>query len=142
VADYLESFISIRIHILIRFGMWNNILELKLPDDPELYCVTTAMFHYGRGVAHAALGDISSAELERALFAKALQKVKPSRILFTNKCTDILEIAQEMLDGELEYRKNNVDVAFEHLRKAVDLENNLKYDEPWGWSTFTLRSRA
>jgi len=38
-----------------------------------------------------------------------------------------------MLNGEVEYRKGNYDQAFDHLRKAVELDDNLPYDEPWGW---------
>ena len=36
-------------------------------------------------------------------------------------------------DAEFEYRKGNYDVAFEHLRHAVELDDRLPYDEPWGW---------
>ena len=38
-----------------------------------------------------------------------------------------------MLTGELEYRRGNFDVAFAHLRRAVELDDALPYDEPWGW---------
>jgi len=38
-----------------------------------------------------------------------------------------------MLRGEIEYRKGNHDAAFSHLRHAVALDDNLPYDEPWGW---------
>lgn len=38
-----------------------------------------------------------------------------------------------MLDGELEYRKGNFEAAFAHLRRAVELDDGLPYDEPWGW---------
>ena len=38
-----------------------------------------------------------------------------------------------MLNGELEYRKGNFDQAFAHLRQSVELDDNLPYDEPWGW---------
>jgi tetratricopeptide (TPR) repeat protein len=38
-----------------------------------------------------------------------------------------------MLNGELEYRKGNFDTAYAHLRKSVELNDNLPYDEPWGW---------
>jgi hypothetical protein len=38
-----------------------------------------------------------------------------------------------MLDGEIEYRRGNHDAAFEHLRRAVERDDNLVYDEPWGW---------
>ena len=35
-----------------------------LPEDRELYCNTTAMIHYAKGVAHAALGEVPAAEAE------------------------------------------------------------------------------
>ena len=38
-----------------------------------------------------------------------------------------------MLNGELEYRRGNYDVAIAHLRKSVHVSDNLPYDEPWGW---------
>ncbi len=43
MADYLEAFVPMRLHVLIRFGMWEDILALPLPADPGLYCTTTAM---------------------------------------------------------------------------------------------------
>jgi tetratricopeptide (TPR) repeat protein len=38
-----------------------------------------------------------------------------------------------MLDGELEYRQGHYDQAFAHLRRAVELDDGLPYDEPWAW---------
>jgi tetratricopeptide (TPR) repeat protein len=46
---------------------------------------------------------------------------------------DLLAIADQMLSGELEYRRGNFDKAFGHLRHAVVLDDALPYDEPWGW---------
>src|SRR4029453_13922973 len=37
MADYLEAFLPMRLHVLIRFGMWDDILALPLPAAPELY---------------------------------------------------------------------------------------------------------
>ena len=38
-----------------------------------------------------------------------------------------------MLEGELEYRRGNYELAFDHLRHSVDLYDNLNYTEPWAW---------
>ena len=38
-----------------------------------------------------------------------------------------------MLDGELEYRRENYREAFGHLRRAIELDDGLAYDEPWAW---------
>ncbi|MEV5958079.1 hypothetical protein AB0M11_30670 [Streptomyces sp. NPDC051987] len=133
MADWLEGFLAMRVHVLVRFGRWEDILRLPLPADPRLYCVTTAMLHYARGVAHAATGRIRQAEADRARFRDAAAAVPATRMLFNNTCVDILAIASAMLDGELAYRTGDFDTAFAELRRSVDLDDNLPYDEPWGW---------
>ena len=42
-----------------------------------------------------------------------------------------------MLDGEIAYRDGLFDDAFAHLRRAIDLDDSLPYDEPWGWMQST-----
>ncbi|MFW2381387.1 MAG: hypothetical protein ACN4GZ_06465, partial [Acidimicrobiales bacterium] len=59
--------------------------------------------------------------------------VPESRYIFNNSCADILAIASEMLAGEVEYRRGNHDAAFAHLRRSIELDDSLPYDEPWGW---------
>ncbi|MFF4544750.1 hypothetical protein ACFY1J_10975 [Streptomyces sp. NPDC001406] len=133
MADWLEGFLAMRVHVLIRFGRWDDVLRLPMPADPRLYCVSTAMLHYARGVALSATGRIAEAEEERALFREAVTRVPRTRMLFNNTCADILAIASEMLDGELDYRKGDYDAAFAALRRSIELDDNLPYDEPWGW---------
>ncbi|KAL4980999.1 hypothetical protein BDW66DRAFT_123686 [Aspergillus desertorum] len=133
MADWLEGFLAVRLHVLIRFGRWEELLGLDLPVEKELYCVTTAMTHYGRGVAFAATGKVDEAAHERELFQESFRRIPTSRMLFNNTCVDILAIASAMLDGELEYRRGNYDSAFAHLRRSIELDDNLPYDEPWGW---------
>ncbi|TVY68641.1 hypothetical protein LSUE1_G009334 [Lachnellula suecica] len=133
MADWLEGFLSVRVHVLVRFGRWEDLFALESPVDGELYCVTTAMIHYGKGVAFAVTGNIREAEDQRRLFTAAVKRVPESRTLFNNKCVDILAIAAAMLDGELENRRGNIDAGFSHLKKATELDDNLPYDEPWGW---------
>ncbi|MDG1970913.1 MAG: tetratricopeptide repeat protein, partial [Paracoccaceae bacterium] len=133
MADFLESYISTKTHVQIRFGRWRDIIADTLPDDPVLYSHTTAVMHYAKAVAHSALGEVAEAEAERANFIAARGRVQESRYMHNCSCLDLLAIAEQMLDGELEYRKGNHDIAFAHLRKAIELEDGLPYDEPWGW---------
>ncbi|MCR9135794.1 MAG: hypothetical protein NXI27_07365 [Alphaproteobacteria bacterium] len=133
MADYLEGYIAMKQHVLVRFGKWREIIAQPLPDDADLYRVTTAMIHYAKGVAHSALGNVDEAESERNRFAAAYERVPDTRLIHNNTCRDLLAIAAEMLNGELEYRRGNFDVAFDHLRRSVALDDALPYDEPWGW---------
>jgi tetratricopeptide (TPR) repeat protein len=133
MADWLEGFVPMKLHVLIRFGRWPDILAVPRPADPELYCVTTGMTRYAQGVAYAATGQVGEAAGQRRLFAAAAGRVPESRTVFNNTCQDILAVAGAMLDGELEYRRGNYDEAFAFLRHAVELDDGLPYDEPWGW---------
>jgi tetratricopeptide (TPR) repeat protein len=133
MADWLESFVPMRLHVLVRFGLWQDIIAESPPADHELYCVTTALTHYAKGVAHAALSQIREAEHERERFATAVGRVPDTRYLFNNTALDILAIAGAMLDGEIAYRRGDCDTAWVHLRRAIELDDTLPYDEPWGW---------
>jgi len=133
MADWLEAFVPLRVHVLIRFGRWDELIAEPLPVNTELYCSTAATVHYGRGIAHAATGQLPQAAAERAAFTAAYARIPESRYLFNNTSRDILAVAAAMLDGEIAYRVGNFDEAFDHLRRAVELDDALPYDEPWGW---------
>ncbi|MEM8923164.1 MAG: tetratricopeptide repeat protein [Actinomycetota bacterium] len=132
-ADAAEAFVAMKQHVMVRFGRWQEIIDEELPADPELYCATTAIMLYAKTVAHAALGQVTEAEASREAFLAARAEVPDSRRVHNNTVVDLLEVAEAMIDGELEYRRGNHDAAFEHLREAVRREDNLLYDEPWGW---------
>ena len=133
MADWAEGYIAVKAHVYIRFGRWQEIIDQPLPEDSTLYSMTTATWRYAKGIAHAVRGEIQQAESERQKFREAAERVPETRYLFNNTCKDVLNIAEQMLNGELEYRQANYDVAFKYLRRAVYLDDNLKYDEPWGW---------
>lgn len=133
LADWMEFFKAVRVHAYIRFGMWEEIKRLPLPADQALYCVTTTMTHYGKGIAWAATGDLEKADQERGLYHAAAKTVPPTRKDFPNLIQDVLKVATAMLDGEIEYRRGNYDRAFKSLREAVYHDDSLRYTEPWGW---------
>jgi tetratricopeptide (TPR) repeat protein len=133
MADFLEGYLTMKQHVLVRFGKWREIIAQKLPEDRDLYCSNVAMMHYAKAVAHSALGNIAEAEAEKALFMAAKDRVPETRRVHNNTVVDLLGIAEEMLNGELEYRKGNFDAGFAHLRRSVELDDALPYDEPWGW---------
>jgi len=133
MADSAEAFVGMKQHVLVRFGKWHEIIDQDLPEDAELYAATTALLLYAKTVAHSALGNVAEAERERAAFLEAKDNVPESRRVHNNTVVDLLKVAEAMMEGELEYRRGNHEVAFDHLRASVALEDNLPYDEPWGW---------
>jgi hypothetical protein len=50
-----------------------------------------------------------------------------------NPAQEVIAVARAMTLGEIAFREGKHDDAFAHLRKAVELEEALRYDEPPGW---------
>ena len=133
MADWLEGLVPVKQHVFVRFGKWQEILEQELPANPHLYCVTSATMRYAKAIAFATLGYSNSAVAEAEAFERDFERVPDSRYLFNNSCRDILTVAREMMLGELDYRQGDIESGFAHLRQAVAFDDNLPYDEPWGW---------
>ena len=149
-AIFLESYVTMPWHVMIRFGKWNEILNEPLHTDRNVFPAAIATQHYARGVAYASMGMVLEAEAEQVLFKEALQNpALAGRVLHNNLMYQdpsegpcILLVNDAILDGEIEYRRqylakeNGQDadftVAFDHLRRGVDLSLNLAYNEPWG----------
>lgn len=131
--DIFDIFVATPYHVMVRFGMWEEILgEPAPPATPDLLA-TRAVWRYARGVALAALGRVPEAEAEQAAFLRAREEVPETRFLFQNPVHNVLAVAGKVLDGEIAYRRGDHDQAFALLREAVALDDDLNYDEPWGW---------
>jgi tetratricopeptide (TPR) repeat protein len=133
LAVTMEGYYSMKMHVLVRFGRWQDIVDAPMPEDPDLYCVSTAMHYYAKGVANAALGNIEDAERCQRLFEESVARIPAERMFFNNLAENILAVAREMLAGELAYHKGEHEQGYEHLRRAVQLDDNLEYSEPWVW---------
>jgi tetratricopeptide (TPR) repeat protein len=129
----LEGYYSMKTHVMVRFGRWNDIINEPLPDDPDLYLVSTAMNHYAKGIAHATLKNFRAADEERALFNESLRRIPSHRRFFNNDAHRILAVGEKMLNGELEYHRGNYEAAYDLLRESVRLDDDLDYIEPWAW---------
>src|SRR5215470_2708393 len=80
MADFFESYASIRQHVLIRFGKWHEIVAQELPADRDLYCNTTAMIHYAKGVLTRRWARYRPRKPNRSCFGAA-KRVPKSRYL-------------------------------------------------------------
>lgn len=127
----LEGFLASPYHAMVRFGMWDEILAE--PEPPANRPVTRATHFYARGIAHASSNHVAEARKEYDAFLAALAKVSPDAYMGNNTAIAVLAVGQNMLEGEIEYRAGNYEIAFESLRSAVAKNDALKYDEPWGW---------
>ncbi len=128
----LEGYYSMKMHVHVRFGKWQAILDAAQPA-PAKHPITVAMFLYARAIANAALGQHDAADREREAFQQQYDRIPASYYFFNNYAHSILDIARAMMDGELAYHRGDYAEAFDHLRLAVTRNDNLHYTEPWAW---------
>jgi len=142
-AKFLESFGHLVWMVRIRFGKWNEIVSQPLSDNP-LMCTYNAVGLYAKALASAALGEVQKAEEFENQCLELISNTPDlhgydNRNLHNNAVYDpqgscgLLNIAKEMMRGEILYRKGKFDESFSHLRQAVQFDDELKYDEPWMW---------
>lgn len=131
MPEVVEGFLSAPLHAMVRFGRWQEILK-EPPPDGSLKA-TTAFWHYARALALSALLRIDEADTERQRFETAAAAVPGNYTMGNNSLADIFAIARPMVEGEIEYRRGHFDRAFTLLRQAVTRDDELHYDEPWGW---------
>lgn len=131
LPQFLEAFLAVPYHVLVRFGRWDEMLAEPPPEAWQKSRL--AFYHYGRGVALAALGRTAEARAERDAFRAAMAEVPPDWTAGNNPTSTVLAIGDAFLDGEVEFRAGNHEHAFASLRLAVERDDALRYDEPWGW---------
>jgi len=135
----IEFFKTIPILSLVQFGHWDEILAQ--PKPPETLDFSNAVWHYARGVALANSGDTNGAYSERAKLAAAKDTVQ---IQFLDSAdypaSVLLNIADDLLLGEIALNAGNAHLASTYFRGAVSKQDGLPYTEPPFWYYPTRQS--
>jgi Flp pilus assembly protein TadD len=116
---------------LMRFGKWEEVLAE--PEPRPGLPLAKAFWHYTRTVSLIALNRREEAEREKAAFHAASSRVPKDGVFGNNSAHDLLAIATHMMNGELAAKDGNFSKAIVSLRRAVALEDLLRYDEPPDW---------
>lgn len=132
IGNDVEFFLMARQEIYIRFGKWKEILEFPLEKRSDFSLCQTIQ-RFARGIAYAVLNDTQKALEEKNVFDDLRKKIPSERRIGSNPHSSVLDVADQMLLGEIYYRKKEFDKAFDFLRKSVKLCDGLIYDEPWDW---------
>lgn len=135
----VEFFKTIPVLTLTQFGKWKEIMAEPAP--PENLDYSNAIWHYARGIALANTGDSAGANQERAKLAAVKDTVQ---IRFLDNAdypaSVLLNIADDLLQGEIAWKSGNLDLAVEHFERAVAKQDALPYTEPPFWYYPTRQS--
>jgi tetratricopeptide (TPR) repeat protein len=135
----VEFFKTIPLQTLAQFGKWSDIMAEPAP--PENLDYSNAIWRYARGLAMANMGDINGAQAERAKLAAVKDSVQ---IRFLDSAdypaSVLLNIADDLLQGEIALKSDNPDLAVSHFERAVEKQDGLPYMEPPFWYYPTRQS--
>lgn len=131
LAPIIDGIMPATLHVMIRFGKWEDVLAE--PAYPEWRLVSVAARHYARSIAYSAMGQTEDARAELALFEQASAAVPEEWYIMNNPIGNVLPIAEAMIEGELLYREGKTEEAYALLREGAAAEDALIYDEPPGW---------
>lgn len=129
----LQHYYTIPFYVHVKFGNWTEILNQKL-ENPELP-YPSAIQAYARGMAFLGTGNLLKAQGEAERLKKLALDPSLSDITIwdINSVTQLLEIASLVLEGEIQADQGNYESAIVQLNKAVELEDQLNYNEPPDW---------
>jgi tetratricopeptide (TPR) repeat protein len=129
----LQHFAVIPLYAYVTFGKWDEILNYPEPQDERPYM--KSVWHYARAMAFIAKSDLVNAENEIAVIEtmRSDKNIEDLSIWGINSAGTLIKIAYEVASGELAAKKKDYPLAIQHLKKAVDLEYTLRYDEPPTW---------
>jgi tetratricopeptide (TPR) repeat protein len=130
----LEGFMTIPMAVDVRFHKWDSILAMKQPA-PEMK-ITTAFWHFSRGMALAGKGKAEEAEAEYKIVSAA-EAATPEDMVFAmpvnNKAKDVMKIAEKVLGAKIALGNKDTNGAIAMFREAVATQDTLKYNEPPDW---------
>jgi tetratricopeptide (TPR) repeat protein len=117
---------------LVRFGRWDEVLRQPAPPAEWLY--TRAVWHYARGMAFNAKGQPGEARGELTQLEAALKAVPPERtIAFFFRAGNLIQLAANVLAGEIAAKAGDYATAERLLRAAVAEQDTHWFTEPPPW---------
>ncbi|HEY0678026.1 MAG TPA: hypothetical protein VGD17_07060 [Chitinophagaceae bacterium] len=129
----IQHYYIIPYYVMVQLGKWNDILQLQRPGASLKY--PNAIWHYARGMAQAALGNMQEAEKELGALRSFAEDASLKTLLIweNNSASDLAQIALKVLDAEIAAKQRKYDAAITSLKEAVEIEDRLTYQEPPDW---------
>lgn len=134
VPDFvtLQHWYTMPWYNMVRFGKWNEILQIEEPVDSLKYI--KSVWHYARGMAFIRTNKVSEAQKELSNLTRLVaDPFMESTIGGFNSFRKVLGIGENILAAEIQAKLKNYDLAIQTLNKAMEIEDNLLYQEPPDW---------
>jgi tetratricopeptide (TPR) repeat protein len=129
----LQHYYTIPWYVLVKFGQWETILKTK--NEFESLAYPKAIQAYARGMAFLGLGNTEKAkeELLRLNTIAEDPSIEEINVWELNDAINLVKIAQYVLEAEILASENHFDESISLLEEAVEMEDELNYNEPPDW---------
>ena len=120
------------VFVKIRFGKWDELLQIKQPPQEQIYA--TLLYHFGKGMALANTAKLVAAKIE-LIAVQLLMKDSSLAIPFApfSSALDAAVVAEHLLKGTIALKEKNMKDALIAFEKAASAEEQMVYNEPRDW---------
>jgi tetratricopeptide (TPR) repeat protein len=129
----IQAYLAVPSYTYVRFGMWDE--ALAVPEPEQDLVIATFMRLYGRGMAHAGLGDVVAGQAD----LKAMQAIVDSGEFSAqmDRQGDIgnilASIATSLVEARIARANGDAPTEIAKLIDAVTSQDSLPYTEPPYW---------
>jgi tetratricopeptide (TPR) repeat protein len=132
-APILQGFLVVPYLAMVRFSEWDAILAEPAPSFDTVF--TRGVWRYARAIALVNRNRVDDAERELAELKAAVldPSLKGQTTFSANSGVAILQIAPEVVSGEIALKRGDTNLAISHFERAARFEDALVYQEPPDW---------
>lgn len=114
-----------KILALIRFGRFDEILELSNPPRSE---VGASLWDFALGYAHLRHGNVNTAQR----YLRRVQRTaeRSERRLYRHSADEVLHVASGILEGEIFREQGDTEGAIRSFQFSIDWYDGMEYAEP------------
>ena len=129
----IQHYYTIPYYVKIKFGKWEEILEMS--NDDTFLKYPKAVRHYARGMAFLGLKKNKDANNELVALKEIAidEELKEITIWDINSVYDLMQIGIRVLEGEILASTDEFKKGIALLEEARDIEDHLNYNEPPDW---------
>lgn len=132
LGNYVQYIYMTPVLVYVRFGKWNELLQMQQPDNAQVY--SNVLYRFGRGMALADQSRFAEAKYEleqmRQLMKDPVLAIPLSPF---SPMIDGAVIAENLLAGTIALKENRMSDAIAAMNKDVITEENMVYNEPRDW---------
>jgi hypothetical protein len=132
MGSYVQYINMTPLLVYVRFGKWNELLNMQQPEAEQVYA--NVLYHFGKGMALAATqkNDAAKTELQQL---RLLMKDSSLAVPFTpfSAALEGAVVAENLLAGTIALKEKKMHEAITAFEKAVTTENSMTYNEPRDW---------